>query len=52
MAIIKDAELEAARVQIKEAISRILELAEENQEVYAQNIIDHLNEALAHLCNE
>ena len=52
MAIIKDAELHAARVQIKEAIKKLEDMTEENPHIYTQGITDHLNEALAHLCNE
>lgn len=50
MAIIKDAELKMAKLQIQEAIKslEIIHL-DTDKEVYTGGVIDHLNEALSHL---
>lgn len=52
MALIKQADLDAARVQIQEAIKIAESLKEEWNGISLDRIIDPLNEALCNLCNE
>lgn len=55
MAIIKDSELKAARLQIQTAINKLNDLERDlkGEMIFSASYIsDHLEEALAHLNNE